>query len=88
MGRLLTPRAGYSLQHQALFADQCDIYPVLDNYLQFISYVRPLDGRDVVEFVQLNVFRPDLINDPSIDGSAVIWRRNQSVAGQLSSEHP
>ena len=39
----------------------------VDNRLQ----VRPFEGREAVEFVQLNVFGPDLINDLLIGGSAV-----------------
>jgi hypothetical protein len=39
----------------------------VDNRLQ----VRPFKGREAVEFVQLNVFGPDLINDLLVGGSAV-----------------
>jgi hypothetical protein len=39
----------------------------VDNRLQ----VRPFEGREAVEFVQLNVFGPVLINDLLVGGSAV-----------------
>jgi hypothetical protein len=49
------------------------MYPMLDD-LRFISQVWSLEVREAVEFAQLNVFSPDLINNLLIGltgGSAV-----------------